>query len=515
MAGRIPNDLRDGAIAAFRAAVMARLGVTPFTHQREWMLASEGWELGEAASPGAGEPTTTVQLPDQTVETRLVRPRAAGPARFIADLGAFKVGKSFGAALWLSGFGAVPGARVGLVGSEYAICEPEFNYLCEFLLSAAGMGLKAESLQNRPRDGKLWLELPNGTKFEACSWERRESLKGKEIDAYCFCEAYQLPGIECFTSVSQNLRARRGFAIFPTTPDRPWVKILHELGHGADPEWHCTCGVPAEVNAHTFDATAKERDKTLMTREKYQIHYLGQIGEFVGSVYNFQRGQRVFDATSHPELFRPGAGSLAERFRVPPGWDVVSAGDTGTFYSAVSVAFSPDGEAFVVGEWPNYRYVAGQPERDEGVTIPGWSAEVVRGIERLGGRPQLWADKNSQFKRELVAYGITLLPSTLPLETRTEIAREYFQHHRIWLAPWLSVLPYELENAVWPEEATAAGKFARVKDRDHTLDGLEHILSRRPRGKGLAAIAPAQRWIDTFVAAHPKVVSGDPHLGRY
>jgi hypothetical protein len=108
----------------------------------------------------------------------------------------------------------------------------------------------------------MFLELQNGSRFEAKSWERKDSLKGKEIDAYLYCEAYQLPGIECFTSFSQNLRARRGYAYFATTPDRPWIKQLHELGHGNDPEWHCTCSVGAEVNPYTFDQKAKERIRT-------------------------------------------------------------------------------------------------------------------------------------------------------------------------------------------------------------------------------------------------------------
>src|SRR5687768_14345716 len=278
MAALIPNDLRDQLITAFRERVCEKMEVAPFLHQREVWLASDGLELTGEEDPNG----VTIRLEDGRVVTGRVQPREAGRARFLADLGAFKIGKSYGAALWASGFAAVPGARVSLVGIEYDLCEPEFSYLVEFLLSERGMGLKADSLQNRPRDGKMFMDLPNGARYEARSWERKDSLKGKENDAYVYCEAYQLPGIECFTSFSQNLRARRGYAYFATTPDRPWIKQLHELGHGGDPEWHCTCGIGAEVNPYTFDARAKERDKTLMTKEKYAIHYEGQLGDFVG-----------------------------------------------------------------------------------------------------------------------------------------------------------------------------------------------------------------------------------------
>jgi hypothetical protein len=512
VAGQVDNDTRDALVSLFRERVCERLGVSPFLHQRQVWAATDGLELtGEETPDGL-----SVRLEAGTVVRVGTRPRPQGRARFVADLGAFKIGKSYGAALWGAGFAAVPGAKVSLVGLEYNICEPEFTYLCEFLLSDRGLGLKAKHHVNRPRQGDMYLELGNGAVFECRSWERKESLKGKENDAYIYCEAYQLPGIECFTSFSQNLRARRGYAYFATTPDRPWIKLLHEMGHGADPEWHCTCSVGAEANPFTFDARAKERDVKLMTKEKYEIHYNGQMGEFVGRVFNFSRGERTFDDVTHPDLFRPpdaggGRGSLRERFQVPSGWEVVGGADTGTFYSALFVAFSPAGDAFVLDELPNYRYIAGAIERDESLSIPQWAAQVRATAARHGGRPALWADPNSQFKSELRNYGIALLPARIPTETRTEITREYFQHGRIFLAPWVTTLPFELENASWPEEASLSGKFGRVKDRDHILDDLEHILARRPLGRVPSEMRPKGSWAKREFQMKKKLVN--THLG--
>lgn len=508
MAAKIPNELRDQLISAFRERVCEKMGVAPFLHQREVWCAGDGLELTGQEDEGG----LTIRLGTGEITRAGYRPRKEGRARFLADLGAFKIGKSYGAALWAAGFAAVPGARVSLVGLEYDICEPEFSYLVEFLLSETGMGLKADSLQNRPRDGKMWLDLPNGCRYEAKSWERKDTLKGKEIDAYIYCEAYQLPGIECFTSFSQNLRARRGYAYFATTPDRPWIKQLHSLGHGNDPEWHCTCSIGAEANPFTFDAVAKRRDETLMTREKFAIHYGGQMGDFVGRVYPYQRGQRVFNSTTHPHLF-PRGGSSREDLTIPPGWEIVGGADTGTYYSALLVTFSPEGEAFVIDEFPNYRYVAGEAERDEGISIPEWARYVGRSTYGYKGRPNFWADPNSQFKGELRNYGINLLSSKIPVETRTEIAREYFQHNRIWIAPWVTVLPFELENAAWPEEASLSGKFARVKDRDHTLDPLEHILAHRPYGRVPEAYIPKGSWAAANFKR--KNSTGNVHLGRH
>lgn len=512
MAGQVPNNLRDALAGGFREAVARKFGVTPFMHQREVFAASEGLILVQPSFSDEG--VTVLEADGTTISRWETAPRPGGPARVLADLGSFKIGKSFGAALWGSGFAAVPGARVSLVGHEYDMCEPEFTYLVEFLLSERGMNLKALSLQNRPRDGKMWLDLENGARYEAKSWERKDSLKGKEIDAYIYCEAYQLPGIECYTDFSQNLRVRSGFAYFATTPDRPWVKILHDHGHGQSEkhlDWHCTCSVGADANPFSFSQEAKDRDRSLMTREKFAIHYEGRMGEFVGKVYPFQVGEREFNATTHPELFRGGVTSR-DTLQIPPHWDIVGGADTGTFYSALMVAFDPDGNAFVIDEFPNYVYQGQKPDRDLSISIPSWARQVEREFTAKRARLGLWADPNTQFKGELINYGITLLPQRVPVETRTEIAREYFQHDRIWLAPWLRVLPFEIETAEWPEEASATGAFKRVKDRDHTLDPLEHILARRPIGKVQGTVrettwAESQGW-------KKLEKGGNVHLGR-
>lgn len=507
----VDNDTRNFLISTFREKVCERMEIVPFMHQRAVWLATDGLQLTGHEDPEG----VRVQLEDKSIITAGIELRPAGRARFVADLGAFKIGKSFGAALWASGFAAVPGAKVSLVGLEYNICEPEFSYLADFLLSSRGMGLKAKNFSNNPRNGDMYLKLQNDAVFECKSWERKDALKGKENDAYVYCEAYQLPGMECFTDFSQNLRARQGFAYFATTPDRPWIKLLHEMGHGHDSEWHCTCSVGSEANPFTFDARAKARDVNLMTREKFEIHYNGQMGNFVGRVFNFTVGQSQFNTSTHPDLWKdPSKGAIPDNLKLPMNWEIVGGADTGTFYSALLIAFSPDGDAFVIAEFPNYRYLAGEAERDESLSIPQWSRVVVDRTLSLGGKPNFWADTNSQFKGELRNYGVHLLPAKVPVEARTEIAREYFEHKRIFIAPWVTVLPFELENAAWPEEASLSGKFSRIKDRDHTLDPLEHILARRPYGRNL----PRKQGL-TWAASQglkPKSTStGNIHTGGF
>lgn len=202
---------------------------------------------------------------------------------------------------------------------------------------------------------------------------------------------------------------------------------------------------------------------------------------------------------------------------LPPDYDLVVGADTGAYMAAVFVAISPDPySAFIVAEFPNYRYVGGEIEL-LGLSIPEWSRQVTDVWHALRPDKKLhaWADRNTQFQSELQHYDIFLQRNMRRDELRVEIAREYFQQDKIRLAPWLSILPYELENAQWPDEVTSAGKFMRIRRDDHTLSALEHALSRRPRTKRLMEKQKTS-FVENFLAKHrnPVVTRTDPHLGR-
>lgn len=340
---------RNALVAAFRRRVLAANHTYLLAHQAEVCLASEGWTL-EPQPPQPGQHYIDVFLPlascpsdAMVVGTREVRgipcvivrrlilprgpdsgtgtgtdPSGAGvAAHILADLAAFKGGKSWFAALWMSGFAVLPDGRVDIIGAEYSICEPEFTYVVDMLCSEAGMNMKYSILQQDTNHGRMRLKLRSGAEFTCRSWERKENLKGKKRHAYVYAEAYQLPGMEVYTSLSQNLRELDGFALFPTTPDRPWVGTFHDHGHGQDLYWHCTCCIDAKENPFTFDQRARDRDDPaldgIMTREKFAIAWCGQLGRFIGRVYDYNRGDPayVFTPESHSGLWRvPGQSDL-------------------------------------------------------------------------------------------------------------------------------------------------------------------------------------------------------------
>jgi hypothetical protein len=210
---------------------------------------------------------------------------------------------------------------------------------------------------------------------------------------------------------------------------------------------------------------------------------------------------------------------------LPDGWKVECGVDTGTYMSAVICAIPPGDEQQIIAlaEFPNYRYVAHEIEL-LGLTIPEWSRWVMRGFHHFQPRTtrmHAWADPNTQFRTELRNYHIDLRPNTRKLELRTEVTREYMGaktpqgNPRCILAPWLEILPYELEMAKWPDGTTGAGKFERVKEHDHTLDCLEHAASRRPRTK-LVDGRRKKSFLEAHMDTHrlPGARGGhDPHLG--
>lgn len=173
---------------------------------------------------------------------------------------------------------------------------------------------------------------------------------------------------------------------------------------------------------------------------------------------------------------------------IPHDWPLLLGVDTGTYMSGMIATVNPDPYSLLfLQEYPNYRYVGGALELLD-ISNRRWAEQILDDWSFLArGRPLKcvgWVDVNSQFKVEIGRYGIHLMGNRRDFDVRVDIFREYVHAHdpaRCWLAPWLSVLPYEMEHATWPDEHTTAGSYHRLKQNDHTLDCAEHIASRRPQ----------------------------------
>lgn len=212
-----------------------------------------------------------------------------------------------------------------------------------------------------------------------------------------------------------------------------------------------------------------------------------------------------------------------EALKLPDGWPLLAGVDTGTYMSAALATINPDPyQLIILWEGPNYRYVGGEIDLLDLSNLE-WAYQLKAAYNHLRpghDRVTAWADQNTQFRQEMRRHGINLRGNNRKLEVRVEVLREYVQAKnppRFLMAPWLTVLPYEMEHAKWPEEHTVGGRYERIKIDDHTLDCVEHIASRRPRSKTFVQREP-ETFLERYLREHrrPDLPHRhvDVHLGR-
>lgn len=172
--------------------------------------------------------------------------------------------------------------------------------------------------------------------------------------------------------------------------------------------------------------------------------------------------------------------------RIPKSWEIIAGADTGTYMGGCIAAIDPNLELYVLGIYPNYKYTGDGTIELIGMTVGEWIKGFATDLKRWTGERKVsaWVDANTTFKTE-IAHGLRFRMNKRHLELRTEITREYLRNGRIHLMPWVveqGILTYEMEEASWPEaESVGSGRMVRLKKKDHCLDGLEHICSRRPK----------------------------------
>lgn len=204
--------------------------------------------------------------------------------------------------------------------------------------------------------------------------------------------------------------------------------------------------------------------------------------------------------------------------RIPRSYEIIAGADTGTYMSGLIAAISPEFDLYCLEEFPNYHYVGDGTIELTGMTVSEWMKGFAARLKywTRARKFSAWVDANTTFKTE-VGHGLSFRMNKKPLELRTEITREYVRNGRVHLMPWLTVLPYEMEKASFPDrESVGTGRLQRLKHHDHTLDGLEHICSRRPHPDFDKQAQAKPRAIDAMLAKFRRtdhVPPYDPHLG--
>ncbi|NDD40958.1 MAG: hypothetical protein EB082_21520, partial [Verrucomicrobia bacterium] len=169
--------------------------------------------------------------------------------------------------------------------------------------------------------------------------------------------------------------------------------------------------------------------------------------------------------------------------RLPAHTEYQLGASVGRFSSAAILALLPGYPVLVVEEIPNYHYVGDGEIELSGLTTVEWGELVVRTWRSYAGkdsRCSAWVDPDTEFSKEMQRCKMRLKRNIgHGAELRTEVTREYFHDNKIFLAPWLTVLPNEIQRARWPPEESSAYKV-RATGQDYTLSALEQVISRRP-----------------------------------
>jgi len=448
----------------------------------------------------------------------------------------FKAGKSVVGGLIPSSFGATPELKWDLWGLEYDICEPELDYILEAFLSESGLNLPLVKQRtgnelvghmgwkSDPQMGRMYLRLSNGAEYRCRSFRKAmetksDPLKGKERDGFSVCEVYQFPSIQSLMSYRQNLAIRRGYYIMPSTPDRP---IMDDINKRCDPEndeyptWLGVKNIHRRENPLAFVMDDYLEDLKTFTREEFTVYWEGRSGRWIGAVYP---PVKFFDCQTHPEFWTDPEGEPTLENFAPPAWLSRRGGaDTATLYSMSSALSDDKGETFFIHSACNYRYVTGQIEQRHEVTIETLCSEVRAFREIIGGKwGRSYTDHNTQWKNEFKNEGCPLRKGQKDPEVRCEATRAMMQNGMVWFAPWMrdSALVTEFEIAKYPPKELSTRKRKRIDEKDHSLDGAEHICAMHPKARRPTEVDPANpiRALLASRRKRPSNVAGDPQIG--
>lgn len=538
-------QIRDKAASHFRFALMHHASIIPWYHQAQTLAYIDCLDLADEPSFALGDIPRTSEFPLRVkIEHRTywliarpvfkpvrftkygekvtedfptyrdtgspiltyhyyeVKPSARPRPRVVSMSASFKAGKSLPGGVVSASFAICPNLRWDFWGMEYENAEPEFQYMLDLLIGEGGPAARKTSVNNSndlfgwtrykcdPQMGRMYLELSNGAILTGRSVRRAtetkaDPLKGKERDGYTLGEVYLFPSIQTFLGYNQNLAVRNGLWIAPSTPDRP---IMDEINQRADPDndehprWLGVQDIHRRENPYGFSDEDYFEELKIFSKEKFTVYWEGKTGRWIGAVYP---PIQYFSTASHPFLWQdPDGPETIENFK-PPGWLSRRTGaDTGTYFTGVSALADDRGDIFVAGAFGNYRYVAGEIEKDEQVTIGSLCRNLRAFNDSLGGRWSAYTDPNCQWKDEWARHGIYLNSGVRDPERRCEVTRGFAQNGLVWFAPWLrgSELAYEFEYAKYPE-ISSTKKDKRIDKNDHFLDSLEHLCAKHPRAK--------------------------------
>ena len=212
------------------------------------------------------------------------------PARFKVPVCGRRFGKSRMAAAEL-----LPGmfekdARYWIVGPTYDLAEKEFRYLWEDIVINLGLGPHLKRKAYNVRTGEMYMEMPWNTRVDVKSADHPDGLVGEGLDGLIVSEAAKQRSVVWEKYLRPALADRRGWAIFPSTPEGfNWYYDLYRRGIDDDhPDWE-SWNFPSWENPYVYPLGEEDPEILSQKRGEDDPWFWQEIGadfrSFVGKIY--------------------------------------------------------------------------------------------------------------------------------------------------------------------------------------------------------------------------------------
>jgi len=185
----------------------------------------------------------------------------------------------------------IPGKRVWLVGSTYALGEKEFRVIWQDMMVKLGFGKDNEIRRSyNLQQGSMFIEFPWDTKIEVKSADRKDTLVGDGLDLVVMCEACKHTKDTWERFLQPALSDKRGSAIFTTTPHgQDWVYELWQLGMNEEFPDYESWQYPSWENRIIYPTGADDPEIIRMQKTMSNDWFLQEIGadftSFSGKIY--------------------------------------------------------------------------------------------------------------------------------------------------------------------------------------------------------------------------------------
>jgi len=234
-------------------------------------------------------------------------------ARFRVAICGVRWGKSLAAAAEVIAELVKPNKRIWIVGPTYDLGEKEFRYVWEWYFKK--LKLPAVEANYKVKQGKMLIRTPLNSSVEVRSAQHPKSLEGESLDGVVMSEAAKHYRSTWEFHLRARLTDRKGWALFPTTPDGyNWMYDLWTFGKTLE-DWD-SWQFATSTNPY-IDVKEIENARQVLSEYAYRQQFLAEFTAMAGRVYS------DFDHEIHigSKLFN----------RHLPTWRVIDFGYTNPF----------------------------------------------------------------------------------------------------------------------------------------------------------------------------------------